>query len=229
MVIAYLVYTLSNVSGNRELLKEPLLHFLIIGSLIFIYYSWQNRGFESDESYDITIDDQDINRLISTYKMSWNTRPDSFALSRLIEEEIKAEIYYREAQRINLQHNDEIIKRRLRQKYEFLIKDMIDQNEPNDEELLNFYEKNKARYSEPSKVSFLHIYISTDNRNKPKEFAKRLLKQITSSKNEEIDNAKYGDFFHLSRYQKEKSKAELAEAFGREFAETLSDSILLSA
>ena len=210
----------------RKLIKEPLLHFLIIGALIFIYYSYQNKDYESEVSYDIVIDRSDINRLASAYQMSWNSKPDSSTLQRLIEEEIKTEIYYREAQRLNLQHNDEIIRRRLRQKYEFLVKDALDQNEPSQEDIRKYHDENKDKYSEPGKVSFLHIYISADNRRKPEQFAKRLLREIFSADNVEEDYADYGDMFHLSRYQKEKTKTEISESFGMEFAETLGNSSL---
>ena len=154
--------------------------------------------------------------------MSWSSEPDSSTLNRLIEEEVRTEIYYREAKRLNLHQGDEIIRRRLQQKYEFLVKDILDQNEPQNGEILQFYNENILRYSEPEKVSFLHIYFSSKNKN-VKIIATSQLNKISPESNSEDDYSNLGDFFHLSRYQKEKSFSEISESFGIKFSESLNN------
>jgi len=88
----------------------------------------------------IQMDNSDIERLKKAYQQNWSTAPDSASLAKLVEEEVKAEVFYREALRMQLDHNDEIIRRRLKQKYEFLVKDLADSQQPTLEELKRFYE-----------------------------------------------------------------------------------------
>jgi len=180
-----------------------------------------NKGIDSDESYDIHIDESDINRLVTTYKMSWNSAPDSSTLLKLIDEEIKAEIYYREAKRLNLQHNDEIIRRRLRQKYEFLVKDVSDAVEPNTEELENFYSGNMSYYTEPKKISFRHIYFKNQRNLNQKTQLKNILAKLKALDSNDKSNIQKGDSFHINEFQKERSRQDLSESFGGQFSESL--------
>ena len=108
-----------------RLIREPLVHFLLIGGGLFILYSFLHPEENRLDNNTILIVDSDVDRLIKAYQQNWNTRPDSSTLQKLLEEEIKSEIFYREALRMQLDHNDEIIRRRLKQKYEFLVKDLV--------------------------------------------------------------------------------------------------------
>ena len=198
----------------KKYLRDPLLHFLLIGSLIFAYYYYVNKDIESEESYDITIDESDVQRLATTYKMNWNTNPDSSTLSSLINDDIQSEIFYREAKRLNLQHNDEIIRRRLRQKYEFLIKDVIDSVEPSEDEIRQYYQKNVSKYSTKKTVSFKHIYFKTKKRDSDIKKLQALLNRIESNSN---FNKGLGDSFHINLIQKNKTEQYLAQAFGHQF------------
>jgi hypothetical protein len=204
--------------------KEPLVHFVLIGALIFLYYSWKKQGINSNDSYDITLDEGDINRLNETYQQSWNEKPDSNILKTLIEEEIKSEIFYREAQRLNLDHNDEIIRRRLYQKFEFLVKDMIDAVAPTEEDLQEFYNFNKSKlYIKPKSISFYHINYS-DKANQ-KSFERAFVElNIILKKNLNFDEKNLrGDNSHLPKFQMNKSFSDLTATFGNEFASTVID------
>ena len=122
----------------KKIIEEPLVHFLLLGGLIFVLYGFLNKNSENPAGNTIIIQDSDVLRLTKAYQQSWNKTPDAATLKDLIDNEVESEMLYREALRLNLDHNDEIIRRRLKQKYEFLVKDLSISSPPTDAELKQF-------------------------------------------------------------------------------------------
>ena len=205
----------------QKLLREPLFHFLILGGILFGLYAVLNHDNRRPQDNDISIADSDIERLVNAYRQSWNTEPDSTTLQQLIKEEIKSEIYYREALRMNLDHNDEIIRRRLRQKYEFLIRDLSDQRIASDVEVEEYYQKQRDQYMSPKKISFHQLYLNPDSRQDPEKDANGLLATILSRNPESIKFKDFGDVFHLQEFYAERDLQDIGQLFGQEFSETL--------
>ena len=145
----------------KNFLKEPLVHFLLIGVALFFLYSITNT--EENEMGKIVVDDNDLNRLMDSWKKQWNRDPTEGEVKDLIDQYIHDEIYYKEALKMGLDHNDEIIKRRLSQKMQFLAKDLISNDNPSEDTLRMFYKKNSEDYMKPYKVSFYQIYFSPDS------------------------------------------------------------------
>lgn len=146
----------------KKLIKEPLAHFVVLGILLFLLYGLVNKKTDSRDY--IVIDDFDLESIISSWEMQWKRLPTERELKNLIEQNIKQEIFYQEALKMNLDHNDEIIKRRLSQKMQFLSNDLATINEPTDEELMRYYDKNFKKYLTPYKYSFYQIIFSPDKR-----------------------------------------------------------------
>jgi len=205
----------------QKLLREPLTHFLLIGAGLFFLYSFLNPIEEQIDNNVIRIEESDVQRLMKAYEQNWNALPDSATLKSLLKEEIKAEVFYREALRMQLDHNDEIIRRRLKQKYEFLVKDLADSQQPNDAELTTFYNENPALYKEATKLSFSQIYFSPDKRENPRGDALTLLNRLIQQK-EKADNLKgLGDAFHLQQYFAERDYNDVRQLFGQDFAKAI--------
>jgi hypothetical protein len=101
----------------NKLIKEPLLHFMVIGVLIFA---------------------GDIERLASNWSKKWHRQPTESELKGLVDSYIKEEVYYREALALGLDQDDTILRRRLMQKMEFLSNDLAELGNP-DEAALNDY------------------------------------------------------------------------------------------
>lgn len=203
------------------MLKEPLLHFLLLGGLIFVLYGFLNRNSENLQGNTIVIQDSDVQRLAKAYQQSWNRMPDTATLQKLIDNEIESEMLYREALRLNLDHNDEIIRRRLKQKYEFLVKDLAVSAAPTDEELKQFYNDNASNYQSSERLSFHQIYFSPDLRSNPLEDAKMFYEQIKSKPIEDIATSKNGDAFHLQHFYGNRDFAAIRQAFGKDFANAI--------
>ncbi|MEZ4884807.1 MAG: peptidylprolyl isomerase [Chitinophagales bacterium] len=203
------------------ILKDPLLHFLLLGGLLFALYGFLNRNEEQSGDYQIIIEASDVDRLAKSYQQNWNYPPDSVTLQSLIEAEIKAEIFYREALRMNLDRNDEIIRRRLKQKYEFLVKDLTTPQRASDDLLLQFYEAHPNNYQSPKKISFHQFYFNPDLREKPLENAQNALKVLLNQSFEGGGKAQIGDKSHLQSYFAAKDADDVRQILGQEFTQTL--------
>lgn len=207
----------------KKLFREPLLHFLLIGGGLFFLYSFLNPSEEQLANNVIKIDNSDVERLIKAYEQNWSSPPDSATLKSLLTEEIKAEVFYREALRMQLDHNDEIIRRRLKQKYEFLVKDLADSQQPNEAALKAFYKEKAEFYKEATKYSFSQIYFSPDKRQQPLVDAQAVLKQVESQPDNKLKVKQLGDNFHLQNYFAERDYNDVRQLFGQDFAKAIFD------
>jgi len=201
----------------NKILKEPLLHFILLGLLFFGLYNVVNKQNDSDSV--ILIDDFDMNNIIASWEMQWKRLPTDEELKSLVNQNIKQEIYYQEALKMKLDHNDEIIKRRLAQKMQFLSNDLATISEPTDEELKKFYDANFEDYLTPSVYSFYQIIFSPDNRNNPKKDAEQTLLKFDKSTIDEMKNK--GDVLPFPFFFENKNSDEINRQLGLQFSDHL--------
>lgn len=86
----------------KKLLKDPLIHFLLIGLLLFILYSLVNDASESRDN--IVIDTNDINSAIEKWRLQWKRPPTKEELAGLLTQNMQQEVFYQEALKMNLDH-----------------------------------------------------------------------------------------------------------------------------
>jgi len=200
-------------------LREPLLHFLLIGALLFGLSALTNKVSTRGENV-IKITQADIEQLQSLFQRQWQRSPTPQELQTLVDGLIREEVLYREALALGLDRNDTIVRRRMAQKIEFLVGDTAVPAEPDDAALAAYYEKNKERYREPARLTFRHIYFSTDKRSERAEKdAADTLRRLRASKQATRRTAELGDRFMLADQYVQKGTDELAREFGETFAE----------
>ena len=146
----------------RRFLTEPLVHFLILGGLLFAVF--QFTGTPADDASvatdrEIVITPGRIETLAANFTKVWQRPPTEPELNGLIEDFIKEEIFYREALAIGLDRDDTIIRRRLRQKMEFITTDLSHMAGPTEADLQAVMDANPAAYHIDPILSFTHIYI----------------------------------------------------------------------
>jgi hypothetical protein len=146
-----------------RLLREPLVHFLIGGALLFALEGWLGSSGE-DPTYQVTVDAGQIARLQQAWQAQSGRLPNPEELDALVEDQVREEIFYREAVRRDLDENDVLVRRRLAQKLAFLIEDLATVEEPAEEDLRRFHAERAERYLEPARVSFRHLFFSRDRR-----------------------------------------------------------------
>jgi len=201
----------------KKLFREPIVHFLLMGLGLFLLYGIVNR--RTDDESTILIDDFDMNNIIASWEMQWKRLPTDEELKNLIQQNIKQEIFYQEALKMNLDHNDEIIKRRLAQKMQFLSNDLASINEPTDEELEKYYDKHFENYLTPYLFSFYQIVFSPDNRENAKQDAEIIMSQIDNDSFAEIKTK--GDRLPFPFFFENTNADALNRQLGVNFSESL--------
>jgi len=197
--------------------KEPLLHFLIIGAVIFVVFSIVNKDEIDVSGNKIVVTAAEVERLSDNWSKKWNRPPTETELQGLVESYIEEEVYYREALALGLDKNDTILRRRLMQKMEFLSNDLAELNQPDESALNKYFLDNQEKYKLPARVSFTHIYFSLDKRGaKAFEDAKNLLSQLN-----DLSAPEKGDSFMLQYDFNQETPFEVARLFGTGFAEQL--------
>ncbi|WP_422361014.1 peptidyl-prolyl cis-trans isomerase [Reichenbachiella sp.] len=192
----------------KNLLKEPLIHFALIGLSLFVLFSFVNT--EESET-EIVIDEYDLNEIVSKWKLQWQRDPTPQELKGLLDGYIKQEIMYREALAMNLDHNDEIIRRRMAQKVQFLTQDIVERVEPKEEELQAYLKENQNNYKSEKLISFEHIYFSNDLRKDAKSDAAKALQS----------NNLIGDSSPIRNSFKDASVTKISGELGERFTDSL--------
>ncbi len=204
-----------------RLLREPLVHFLILALLIFGAYRHVGAPAEAEPDR-IEVTSAKIEQLAGLFAKSWQRAPNAEELKGLIDDFIKEEIMYREALKMGLDKDDTVIRRRLRQKMEFLADASAGLTEPTERELTEFLERNAERFLRPSQIAFEQIYFNRETRG-PKleadvESALQRLREDPA-----VDAAALADPSLLPPVLQVTPKTEIAKTFGADFANALAD------
>src|SRR5262245_41729208 len=124
----------------KRLLREPLLHFLLIGAVLFAVYRYlQPASSATASSNQIQLSLDELSRIALLFQSQCKREPTVQELNQLVETRVKEEILYREGLAIGLDKNDEIVKRRMAQKMQFLAEDVAAAREPTTEELKTWF------------------------------------------------------------------------------------------
>lgn len=202
----------------KKILNEPLLHFALIGVALFLLYGLFSPEEESADQ--IIIDDSDVNEIVSKFQLQWNRPPNAEELSGLMGEMIQQEVFYQEAMKLNLDHNDEIIKRRLSQKMQFLSNDLAELVEPTEEELRAYLNENSEKFQTPAYFSFYQVYFSPDAGEDP---AARAAAVLDDSEGKTIEQLRsQGDPISLKFRYEDITDFNLRRQLGTEFLMSIS-------
>lgn len=207
----------------NKVLKEPLLHFLLLGVAFFVLFEWVagDAGTEIERAEKIVVTEGRIRALSQNFSRVWQRPPSEQELDGLIQEHIREEILYREALAIGLDRDDTIVRRRMRQKIEFLSEDIASLDEPSDEELQAFLAAQPERFREESRFSFRQVYVNTQKRGKVAEAdALALLAELREQNG---DASGVGDQLMVQETFNYESARQVARALGSQFLEALVD------
>lgn len=155
----------------KRLLREPLVHFLAIGGLIFaVFAAISDPGPMPPDK--IVVAPARIAQLAKGFQAVWRRRPNDAELDAMIDEFVREEIYYREALALGLDRNDTIVRRRLKQKMEFLSNSGAEILKPVSGELEIFFRANEKSFRQEMRVAFEQIFLG---RNPSPQRIKRIL------------------------------------------------------
>lgn len=198
-----------------KIIKEPLLQFFCIGLLLFTL-DWLINGYRNASvDQDINITAGQVEQLAEQFHLVAGRMPDQLELEGLLNNFIDEEIAYREALALGLDSDDTIVRRRMRQKLEFLAMDMQVATNPTDSDLLSWLEAHMENYQQPERISFRHIFASKDSRDKQ---AKADALSFYNRLNADPQTKILGDDSMLPNLLSLATEKEIASLFGDEFA-----------
>jgi hypothetical protein len=176
-----------NWIGKKNILREPLLHFLLIGAALFLLFDWKGKsasmpgGQAGTQAAQITVSRDAVEQMNSQFAKTWQREPTEEEQKGFVEDLIRNEIFYREAIAIGLDRDDEVLKRRLRQKMEFIYEDISSWAEPTDEDLRAFMKKNREKFLTDPQLSFRQVFVNAGRRGKSAESdARQILAQLAA-------------------------------------------------
>jgi hypothetical protein len=204
----------------KRLLREPLIHFLLVGAILFGVYAYAERGHggvEQSKQIRLTIDD--LSQLVLLFRSQWRRDPTPEELRSLVEDKVHEEVLYREALALGIDKDDTIVKRRMAQKMQFLAEDVAAAREPTPEELGTWYEANRDQFAFPPRVSFRHLYFSPDRRGAHAlDDAAAALTKLAGQPEDSNLAATLADTFMFQEYYRDRVPEFLGKEFGPNFA-----------
>ena len=147
----------------RTLLGEPMLHFLLIGIVLFATYRWMTPG--DDARGNIVITQGVVDDLVSQHVAARGREPTATELTHLIESYVHDEILYREGMRLGLDRDDIVVKRRVRQKIEVIAEESASTRAPTDADLSDYLARNQARFLQPAVLTFEQVFLGESTSN----------------------------------------------------------------
>jgi peptidyl-prolyl cis-trans isomerase C len=189
----------------RSLGREPLVHFLVAGLLLFLILG-RSVGVDP-ASRTIFVDEGQIARIAANWEQIWQRPPTEEELANSIDGFIREEIYYREALRLGLDQDDTVIRRRLRSKMEFLARSTVESAAPDDSVLQQWLEDNAALYAAGARTSFDQIYLG-ENAD-----SEAVLEQLQQG----MDPLELGTTIALPSSMTGASRTEISRQFGETF------------
>jgi parvulin-like peptidyl-prolyl isomerase len=185
---------------RAQFLREPLLHFLVIGALLFAAYAWLNRGGEDSPAPQVRLADSDVRWLKETFALQWQREPTPPELRGLLRDLVKEELFARQAKELGLDKDDIVVRRRLAQKMSFLLQDNARGAEPREDDLHLLYEaqRNQGQSQDQAsqvqndqtrtsratmftrpRISFTQIFFSRDRRADATADARAALQELS--------------------------------------------------
>lgn len=143
-----------------RLLREPLLHFAILGAVIFGYYAWL-RGPEpvGAAQHEIVLGQAELGQLVRQFEATWRRPPTPEELAHIVDGRIREEVLVREALALGMDRDDPVIRNRLRLKMDFLTESAAQAMDPGDDVLRDYLAVNADRYAVPARIAFDQAYL----------------------------------------------------------------------
>jgi len=207
----------------KQLLREPLIHFLFLGAFLFAadrYLQPASGGTPSSKQIQLSLDD--LSQMVILFQSQWRREPTTQELQQLVENKVQEEILYREALAMGLEKDDTIVRRRMAQKMRFLAEDVAAAREPGTAELKSWFDTNKAKFAQPSRVSFRHLYFSPDRRGqRTRDDAAKALAKLAGQRQDTKLAAALADPFMFQDYYRDRAPDYLGKEFGPQFAQAV--------
>lgn len=205
----------------KRVLREPLVHFLLLGALLFLWFQWKG-GASGPGTSRIVVTPGQVRNLASGYTKTWSRPPSEAELKGLIDEYVKEEIATREAMALGLDRDDTVIRQRLRQKLEFLSGDEAASAPPTDAEVEAWLKAHPDAFGGELSLSFRQVFVRADRGKDAGQEAERTLSRLRAA-GPGAASADLGDATMLPGEMASVALREVSAVFGDDFARRLAD------
>jgi len=206
----------------KKLLREPLIHFLLLGAALFAVSATLVKGTGSEPG-KIIVSQARIEHLATGFALTWLRAPTAEELEGLVRNYVREEVYYREAMAMGLDRDDSIIRRRLQQKLELVSQNMADLMQPTDEELRAFLQDHPDKFRLERRFTFRQIFLNPErHRDRLAGDAADFLRQLKQT-GKSFDVSTLGDPSLLESEFADVDAPEVARQFGESFASALNE------
>jgi hypothetical protein len=200
-------------------LKEPLVHFLLLGAVIFFVYGLVAEKGRAENEIFISRGQQE--NLVNTFSRTWQRLPTPVEYQGLLKDYIRQEIAYRQSREMGLDQDDIVIRRRLRQKMEMLAEDVAGLVPPTEEDLQAYLDGHTENFMIEPRMSLQQIYFSSDRRGERAAADAQEALQNISGQGAMANTEALGDPLPLPAVLDDAGESEIARLFGSVFVEGL--------
>ena len=205
---------------RRPWAREPLLHFLGIGALLFRLFNWKGAG--GPGSSRIVITPGQIDAMVASFTRTWQRPPTERELKGLVDDYVREEMATREAMAVGLDRDDTIIRRRLRQKLEFVAEDTIDATPPTETDLQAWFTAHAETFRTEPEVAFRQVYLNPERHGASLDAdARALVARLEGAAGAAADVTTLGDSLMLPQDVTRSTRADVARQFGDGFADAV--------
>lgn len=198
----------------RKLLREPLLHFLLLGALLFVLYNFVS-GARGGADRRIVITNATVAGLVQNFMGTWQRAPTPSELKGLVSDRIREEVLYRDGVDMGLERDDIVIRRRVLQKLDIISEESADQQTPSDAALQAWLKDHADRYAQPAILDFDQVLFDPVRHGaRLKSDLDAALAQLRAG----ADPAKLGDRGLLPVHVASSPQDSVVRDFGEEFA-----------
>lgn len=201
----------------RRWVREPLIQFMAIGLVFYLVFAW--RDDNGPNSNRIVITQGQVDALAAGFAGIWQRPPSEHELKSLVDDFVREEIATREAMRIGLDRDDVIIRRRLRQKVEFLTEDASNASPPTDAELQAYLNQHPDKFRTEAAVAFRQVFLNPTSRHAAMAHDAKVLLARLSTTGAAADIKTLGDPLMLPNEMPLSSRSEVSRLFGNGFAD----------
>ncbi len=201
------------MSRLKALIKEPLLHFLLIGVVLFTAFGLKQDG-NNEAANRILVNAGQINQLSAQFERTRLRPPTDNELTGLIEGYVRDEVYYREARAMGLDQDDPVVRQRMRLKLEFLLEDLASEATPDDAQLTEFMLRQPDKFRQQPRLSFTQVYLNPDKRQDLSVDAVAILARLNNGAPSEAE----GDRTLVGSEYEMAPRFEISRIFGEDFA-----------
>jgi hypothetical protein len=206
----------------KRVLQEPLLHFVLLGVAVFAVDAFL-RDRTAGEGGEIVVSEGRIENLAALFVKTWQRPPTAEELRGLVDDYVLEEALYREGVAMGVDKDDTVIRRRVRQKMEFVVEDVVEVTEPPETEFEAWLAEHPESYERPARFTFRQVYLSPDRRGDTvRAEAERVLVELRTA-TDAVDPRELGDSSLLDYAYEDTGADMVARSFGQAFADQLAE------